>query len=235
MIRETLVAILLLAIIRNLISIKIIAKRKETIFMLNLNKIAPLIIFSLSVWIRAGTNVPLSIQPSNTIILRGTSTLHDYECKSMTLNGAIEMDTLMRSFTSIEVIIPVKSIHSESSSMDENMYEALKAEKYTDIKFSLFHSDNTRETNSIHSDSTLQLRGTLTIAGKEQLIDLPVKVIKNSNGIITVHGKKKLLMTDYGIKPPTFMFGVLKTGNEVAVEFEVGLKNSESIVPSPSN
>ena len=61
---------------------------------------------------------------------------------------------------------------------------------------------------------------------------MQVKVIKNSNGIITVRGKKKLLMTDYGIKPPTFMLGMLKTGNEVSVEFEVGLKNSESLIPS---
>ncbi len=204
--------------------------------MLKFKSIAPLIILSLSVWIGAGTNIQLSIQPSNTIILKGTSTLHDYECKSTVLNGVIEMDTLMRTFTSAEVIIPVKSIHSESSSMDDNMYEALKAEKYTDIKFSLFHSDSPGEKNLIHSDSTLQLHGTLTIAGKEQLIDLPVKVIKNSNGIITVRGKKTLLMTDYGIKPPTFMLGVLKTGNEVSVEFEVGLKNYKLLVPSiPSN
>jgi len=204
--------------------------------MLKLNKIAPLIILSLSVWIWAGTNIPLSIQPSNTIILKGTSTLHDYECKSTILNGVIEIDTLMRSFTSIEVVIPVKSIHSESSSMDDNMYEALKAEKYSDIKFSLLHSETAREVNLIRSDSTLQLRGTLTIAGKEQLIDLPVKIMKNNNDIITVRGTKKLLMTDYGIKPPTFMLGVLKTGNEVAVEFEVCLKRSEPLVPSiPSN
>jgi len=33
-------------------------------------------------------------------------------------------------------------------------------------KFSLFHSDNLGEKSSIHSDSTLQLHGTLTIAGK---------------------------------------------------------------------
>jgi polyisoprenoid-binding protein YceI len=116
--------------------------------------------------------------------------------------------------------------------MDENMYEALKAEEYANIKFSLLHSDNTGEANLIHSDSTLQLQGTLTIAGKEQLIDLPIKVIKNKKGIITVRGKKTLFMTDYGIKPPTFMLGILKTGNEVAVEFEVGLKSSESLVPS---
>jgi polyisoprenoid-binding protein YceI len=196
--------------------------------MIKFEKTAPIILLSLSFWLLAGTNVQLAIQPSNTIILKGTSTLHDYECKSTALTGVVEMDTLMRTFTSAEVSIPVKSIHSESSSMDDNMYEALKVEEYSDIKFSLFHSDNTGEESLIRSDSTLHLKGMLSIAGKEHLIDLLVKVIKNKNGIITVHGEKTLRMTDYDIKPPTFMFGIMKTGNEVTIEFVVSLKNPKS-------
>ena len=98
------------------------------------------------------------------------------------------------------------------------------------------HSDSALKQTVILPDSTIQLRGTLAIAGKEQLIDLPVKIIKNDNGIVTVRGNKKLLMTDYGIKPPTFMLGVLKTGNEVSVEFEVALKGTNSLVHNiPSN
>ncbi len=198
--------------------------------MLKFKRTAPLIVLSLSVWIWAGTNVRLAIQPANTVILKGTSTFHDFECKSTALKGIIEMDTLMQSFTSAEITIPVKSIHSESSSMDDNMYEALKAEEYTEIKFSLLHSDSTWKARSIRSDSTLQLRGKLTIAGKEQVIDLPVKVIRNKNGIFTVHGDKTLLMTDYDIKPPTFMLGLMKTGNEVVIEFEMSLKSPKSII-----
>jgi len=181
-------------------------------------------------------NIPMSIQPSNTIILKGTSTLHDYECKSTTLQGVVEMDTLMKSFTNIGITIPIKTILSGNTSMDDNMYDALKEKEHPEIKFSLMHSDSALKQTVILPDSTIQLRGTLAIAGKEQLIDLPVKIIKNDNGIVTVRGNKKLLMTDYGIKPPTFMLGVLKTGNEVSVEFEVALKGTNSLVHNiPSN
>ena len=34
-----------------------------------------------------------------------------------------------------------------------------------------------------------------------------------------ITGELPLLMTDFGIKPPSFMFGALKVGNEVKVKF----------------
>ena len=40
---------------------------------------------------------------------------------------------------------------------------------------------------------------------------------------ITVIGDVPLLMTDYGIKPPTAMLGMLKTDPKITVTFEVVL------------
>jgi hypothetical protein len=36
-------------------------------------------------------------------------------------------------------------------------------------------------------------------------------------------------MTDYGVDPPTFMFGVLKAGNAVTVEFHLDLESSKQV------
>ena len=40
---------------------------------------------------------------------------------------------------------------------------------------------------------------------------------------LVVKGKLDLLMTDYGIKPPTAMLGMLKTDPKVTVAFETVL------------
>ena len=40
---------------------------------------------------------------------------------------------------------------------------------------------------------------------------------------ITVIGEVSLLMTDYGIKPPTAMLGMLKTDPKITVTFETVL------------
>jgi len=34
---------------------------------------------------------------------------------------------------------------------------------------------------------------------------------------------KKIKMSDYGIDPPSFMFGTVKTGDEMTVSFNVNL------------
>jgi polyisoprenoid-binding protein YceI len=172
----------------------------------------------------AGPNSQMAIQPPSNLVLKGTSTLHDFECKTTAIHGTVEMDQNLDSITNVDISIPVKSIHSESSSMDDNMYESLKADDYPEIEFLLTPPDSTT-TNSMVTDSTAKLYGILTIAGKQKKIDLDISFHKKEGRIVEVRGDKKLLMTDFGIKPPTFMLGVLKTGNEVTVEFDLLLKD----------
>jgi polyisoprenoid-binding protein YceI len=172
--------------------------------------------------------IHIFIQPTSSIILKGTSTFHDFECSTKTFEGTIDIDAAQRSFVSAEVSIPVKSIHSDNSSMDEKMYDALNADKYPDIHFSLTSSDSMWITKTGAADTNVYLRGTLMISGKHQAIDLHVAAARHANGILTIKGTKKILMTDYGIDPPTFMLGVLKTGNEVTVEFSFDLSTSNS-------
>jgi hypothetical protein len=40
------------------------------------------------------------------------------------------------------------------------------------------------------------------------------------DGTLVVKGQLPILMTDYGIKPPTAMLGMLKTDPKVTVSFE---------------
>ncbi len=39
-----------------------------------------------------------------------------------------------------------------------------------------------------------------------------------------IRGKKDLLMSDYQIKPPTLMFGAIKTADLVTVKFDTTLQ-----------
>lgn len=181
----------------------------------------------------ADSTIRMSILPSSHLELEGTSTLHNFKCTTTTIRGEIEMDQRMSSFASAEVAIPAKSIHSESASMNDKMYDAMNAKEYPEMRFSLLPSDSTTQAQSSQRDSLVTLRGRLFIAGKEQTIELRVSINRNRDGILKVDGTKRLLMTDYGIDPPTFMLGVLKTGNEVTVEFHLDLKGSKPVAHTP--
>ena len=43
------------------------------------------------------------------------------------------------------------------------------------------------------------------------------------NGDIEIKGTKKILMSNHGIKPPSFMLGALKVGDEVTLDIYVVL------------
>ncbi len=189
-------------------------------------------------WAQKEPSRRLSIQPESKLWLEGGSTLHDYRCESSQILGTIEADSVQLElqllngaafFHKVEIIIPVKSIHSGSDKMDENMYEALKAGKYPEIKFTLLESNIVSDSSGHHEGYVMKTKGKLMIAGKENLIDMSVQFLKNKS--IRVKGWKELFMTHFDVEPPTLMFGVLKTDNRVVIHFDLLLspQNEQSI------
>jgi hypothetical protein len=43
------------------------------------------------------------------------------------------------------------------------------------------------------------------------------------NGTLVCKGSKRIKMTDYKVEPPSFMFGTIKTGDEITISFDVTL------------
>jgi polyisoprenoid-binding protein YceI len=176
----------------------------------------------------ASTN-KLFIQPS-TVTVHGTSTLHDFQCSSKIIEGSVVMDSLDTRIISADITIPVKSIHSESSSMDGNMYDAMDADADSEITFSLLQPS---VADTAATDSLL-VKGVLTIHGVRQTIEMKIHVDR-ANKKVEVEGTKDLLMTDFGIKPPTFMFGTLKAGDKVTITFDLHFKAEQNNLPHVTN
>jgi polyisoprenoid-binding protein YceI len=60
--------------------------------------------------------------------------------------------------------------------------------------------------------------GTLTIAGTTDSITMSVDTDRDTSGTVTAQGGHSIQMTDFHIKPPTFML-MLHTGNTIKVRF----------------
>lgn len=157
----------------------------------------------------------------------GTSNLHDWNCKADKIDAVIDMDAAAaakmdvaapKAVKKVEVRIPVKSLHCNHGGMDGNVYKALKADEAPEISYILA----TLEAVPGENDSiTLKTVGTLTIAGKENKVSMDVETTRLPDGTLKAKGLLPVKMTDYGIQPPTAIFGRLKTGDEVKVGFEL--------------
>ena len=72
------------------------------------------------------------------------------------------------------------------------------------------------------NDHTATFSGTMNIAGTKKELTTKVK-IDYSNGKISLSGKKDFKLTDFNVEPPTAMFGTIKTGDEVAIHYNLQL------------
>jgi polyisoprenoid-binding protein YceI len=162
------------------------------------------------------------------VTIAGTSNIHNYSVWTDTvrLTGVKLAGTFMPetfwadclrpgALERFEVAIPVATLTSRDAGLDRTMYEALKLEEHRDITFRLTQL----EAGAVGG---LMAVGKLRIAGVEREVVLPLTT-EQRDGTLVVTGRIPLLMTDYGIKPPTAMLGVLKTHPKVTVTFEVAL------------
>ena len=115
---------------------------------------------------------------------------------------------------SFEVVVPVAALKSDRDEFTADMHAALKANLHPEIVFTLSRLEK--------KPGGATAFGTLKVAGVEKEIVLPL-VTTLRNGKLLVLGSVDLLMTDFGIAPPTAMMGVLKTDPKITVRFETVL------------
>jgi polyisoprenoid-binding protein YceI len=71
----------------------------------------------------------------------------------------------------------------------------------------------------------ISAKGKLTIAGVSKDVWLAgVTTVNPADMSVQTVGSLKIKMSEYNVEAPSFMFGAMKTGDEVSVQFNVTLK-----------
>lgn len=160
----------------------------------------------------------------NDIRITGTSNLHDWEMVvekvKGNMNAYVKNDRIV-DINSLTLSVDVNSIKSGKSIMDNKTYKALNSELYPVIKFTLSEISDIKPGGK---GQIVTARGILSVAGVKK--NIPVKATGSllNDGSLSFSGSKTLKMTDFKVEPPTAIFGTLKTGDEVNIEFDVSFK-----------
>jgi len=175
---------------------------------------------------QSASAIRLRLDPTSEVTVEGTSSMHDWHCKTNKMNAYVDVDPgytkdltkVARPISAVKVNIVVKSLTCGNSQMDRNMYGTLKAEQNQMIKYSLSGYDILNGSASPTSFAA-STNGTLSIAGETKPIEMKISAERLADGQAVARGEQTLLLTDFGIQPPSFMFGALKVGNEIKVKF----------------
>jgi len=165
------------------------------------------------------------IQKNETIDMKlnGTSTFHDWEMDAVTATGEAQFtfksgdESELESLKSLTFNLIVTDLKSDNKGLDKNAYKALKTDEFKTIHYVMSNSNVSPESGGY----LLETNGLLTVAGVTKNVDIDIHLVVNNNHTVTCKGAYELKMTDYNVEPPSFMMGLMKTGDATTLDFAV--------------
>jgi polyisoprenoid-binding protein YceI len=170
------------------------------------------------------------------VTINGTSNLRDWQEKVGDVSGdvtAVVKEDGRVELSSIRIRMRVLSIKSDMGRvMDNKTYEALKAPSYPEILFSV--SAPIRLVQVRDCQTAIQVKGELVLAGVCKPVTMLVKTFEIRQGNLSFEGSQRIMMSDYGVKPPSALFGAMRAGPEITIRFNTNFIN-QSILTNFKN
>lgn len=197
------------------------------------------LIFCFSVlWILAsipsfGQNtdsVSLLLTNQSSLTIYGSSNINKFKCK---LNQDFERDSLQvliekKSDTiyckNAELLFEVNKFHCGHEAINKDFRQTLRSKEYPTISLSvdqIYLPDGTmllNQRDKIKANISIKLAGVI----KDYNIEFDDVEINGDN--LSIVGSQQILMSEFNIDPPEALFGLIKTNNELSINFEFALK-----------
>jgi len=181
----------------------------------------------------ASGQIAFKVGEESTMSITGTSTIHDWTSTVKEIKGTyvfkenVTDNKIPKSGSIVDQVImeiPVLSIESpRGTTMDNKTYNALKSEEHPNIIFKVTEDKIKNASGTNPETFQLDVSGSLTIAGHTKTIALTLDGQKPAPNTLTFKGSFPIDMVSYEIDPPSAMFGQIKTGKDVTIDFELTL------------
>lgn len=169
----------------------------------------------------------VSIRPGSRVWVEGTSTVRDYSCEAAEVKGRVEaaaatldVAALKDAVRSAELAVSVAGLDCGNGTMNGHMRKALKGAEHGSIEFRLQDYTVVPEVGQ----SRVQIMGTLRIAGQDRPLVVGAVATAADSAALRVKGSGEILMTEFGIKPPSLMMGTMKVHDRVKINFDLVLE-----------
>lgn len=168
---------------------------------------------------RQTNDVKFLILEDSKLRINGTSNVTDFQC---IYKDRISADTLNQSITfgdtltirGDKITINVSSLDCGKRVINRDLQKTLKANEYPFLELNLL-------TVEISDTTPFNALLEITIAEVTQNRFIEVTSFKNSTDHLVFSGSGKILLSDFGLDPPTALFGLIKVDNEIEIMFDL--------------
>lgn len=165
-----------------------------------------------------------TIDSDSKFSIDGTSTRSDWTVEATEIEGTFEVngdDAAPTGVSSGRLTVESANIKSgKSTIMDRLMHDALMVDEHPEISYELTEAEPTGATAEDGSFS-LTTSGKLTMTGTTRDVQIEVLATRLDDGKIRFTGSYPMKMSEFGMSPPTAMFGQLRTGDDITVHFDI--------------
>jgi hypothetical protein len=184
------------------------------------------LLFLFAVCPLAGAGLPgestYKLTHGYTVTIHGTLSIHDWVETVGEVSGEMTAGPHVGGGTdlsSIWITMIVRSIKSDMGmTMDNKTYKALKAEADPEITFRLGAPVTVPPAHG--KRQPIALVGQLTLAGVTRPTTLWINDLDIGPDSMRFVGEQSIKMTDFGVKPPSALFGTLKAGPVLTINFK---------------
>ena len=149
--------------------------------------------------------------------IEGQSSVHPWTCEAAVPQAHLEVDaTAPEMVRALHLKVEIAGIECGNGTMNDKLREALHADKFPAIEYRLTQAERLPE-----AGTRIEATGDLSINGRTRRAAFQVDVKPQPDGTAQANGSIVMLMSDFGVEPPTAMLGLLRTADEITVRFTV--------------
>jgi hypothetical protein len=163
-----------------------------------------------------------SLSGDYTVSIHGTFSIHDWSETIGKVSGELvgtaggDGSAMVQS---IRIVMQVRSIKGDMGSvMNNKTYKALKGDADPEITFVL--TGPVTLNRIAEGNKAVSVKGSLTLAGVTRAVMMSVISFTGTPGKMSIEGEEKIKMTDFGVKPPSALFGTMRAAPEITINFK---------------
>ena len=127
---------------------------------------------------------------------------------------------------SLRIVMQVRSIKGDMGKvMNNKTYKALKGAVDPEITFAL--TGPVTLSRIAEGNKAVAVKGSLILAGVTRPVMMSIISFTVTPGKMHIEGEEKIKMTDFGVKPPSALFGTMRASPDIKIDFKTDFINKE--------